>query len=105
MDDVTATRSSDGWVGLYAAAAYWSIRSTESAKSRLSATKAMNLATGVRRLALRAGIASGSLDGAETYARDCISQGEKPQLAGTSFSDFCLAHMDEFLPPPTGGVD
>lgn len=72
----------------YEAAAYWSLRSAESAKARQRFALTVNFATDIRRKAEGVGVGFAQLDGAEDAARACIRRGDKPWLAGESFEVF-----------------
>ncbi|MEX7469033.1 hypothetical protein AB4Z39_04900 [Mycobacterium adipatum] len=73
---------------LYGAAVYWSYRSSESSNDRAGFAAAQDLATVLRERAVGAGVSSEQLDDAEQYARNCVSNGRKPLMAGRSFSHF-----------------
>ena len=65
---------------LYSAAAYWNYLDANN--------ESEHLATEMRERAAAAGASSGQLIDAEQYARDCVSNGRKPRLAGYSFPHF-----------------
>lgn len=75
---------------MYGAAVYWSYHSAESANTQADLAAAQNVATSLRERAVTAGVNTEQLDDAERYARDCVSKGCKPLMAGWSFSHFQL---------------